>query len=381
MSTIDRGEPSSAGGARLDVIDGLRGIAIALVVAYHLWPGLVRPVALTIVPRTGWIGVDLFFFISGFAIFYPYARTAIDGRPEQTLRAFALRRFAKIVPSYALSIVAMIVLGMATTTPGTSLGTQVIAHALFVHDWFEQTTDGINGVLWSLAVEVQFYVVFAATRSLALRSPLGYATGLIAIALAFRLWIAIGLGGRAPMLLDELPANLDLFGTGIACAYVYRYVESRRQPWLRRRELWTALAGAACLCTYGLLFYLQDAPGLAGSAIDAAMHVFEAMLFLALGLGSLFGNRAWRRFVANRLTLYLAGISYNLYLWHQAIYLALVHRFGDARGDRLSHVGIAVSSLACSLVLTTLLTVRFERPLQLRLRIFERRPDNSVARL
>lgn len=98
--------------ARLEPLDGLRGIAMALVVWFHLWqvtwlPATVAPFW----PRarlgrhsgdrfSSW--VDLFYFTSGFCLYYPYARATFGGRTAPTTGEFAYRRALKILPSYVL---------------------------------------------------------------------------------------------------------------------------------------------------------------------------------------------------------------------------------------------------------------------------------------
>src|SRR5271165_2361161 len=92
---------------RLGVLDGLRGIAVLLVLWYHVWeiswlsPGSM----LAFIPATGFVGVTLFFFLSGFVISYPFVTAQAQGKPRPSWRHFARRRFIKIVPSYVLSIV------------------------------------------------------------------------------------------------------------------------------------------------------------------------------------------------------------------------------------------------------------------------------------
>ncbi len=95
-----------------EAIDGLRGIAILLVLFYHTWLfswftpavavlGVSLPV--DVLPRNGYLGVDLFFTISGFVLFFPHALRALGGGGAQNLRDYAFRRFIKIVPSYVLA--------------------------------------------------------------------------------------------------------------------------------------------------------------------------------------------------------------------------------------------------------------------------------------
>src|ERR1700692_2117973 len=85
------------------VLDGLRGLAVLLVLWYHVWEisWLTPPAWLAFLPATGFIGVTLFFFLSGFVIAYPFVRSRFDESPQPSWRHFVWRRFIKIVPSYA----------------------------------------------------------------------------------------------------------------------------------------------------------------------------------------------------------------------------------------------------------------------------------------
>ncbi|MBV8149918.1 MAG: acyltransferase family protein, partial [Candidatus Eremiobacteraeota bacterium] len=89
----------------------MRGLAILLVLAYHITeatgfrfelPQSHPIVSLQMLASTGFIGVELFFFISGFCLFYPYARHLLEGARRPEWHEYAYRRFIKIVPSYVL---------------------------------------------------------------------------------------------------------------------------------------------------------------------------------------------------------------------------------------------------------------------------------------
>ena len=102
--------------AHVDFLDGLRGIAVLLVVGYHLHeigllPDPFKSLGITIyVPWIflgGILGVEIFFFISGFVLFYPYARHLVEGSARPALGHFIGRRARKIVPSYVVVVLAV----------------------------------------------------------------------------------------------------------------------------------------------------------------------------------------------------------------------------------------------------------------------------------
>jgi peptidoglycan/LPS O-acetylase OafA/YrhL len=350
--------------SRLAVIDGLRGAAMSLVVLGHLWPGWVRPLPLSVIPLGAYIGLDLFFFVSGFGIFYLFARSTVDGGKEQSARDFSLRRVAKIFPSYYLCIAAVIALGWSNDEPGFApMGAQVLTHVLFIHNLFPQTVSGIDGVMWSLAVECQFYLLFVFTRRLAVRRPVSYAATLVAIGLLYRSAVAIVFPRAYGYADAQLPAMLDIFGFGMACAYLYRRIDRTTPALARRRALWTGIAIAASLAIYAD-FYLNVAAVGARFPIvlEPIVRTLNGTLIFAFALASLFAVDGWKRAIGNRAFVFIAAISYNIYLYHQVIFLQCIRRF-DPHAGHLGRAAIAVVAVACTVALATVLKRYYEQPI------------------
>ena len=133
--------------ARLGVLDGLRGLAVLLVLWYHVWEfSWLNPLpSLAFLPATGFAGVMLFFFLSGFVISYPFVRSRAAGMLLPSWAHFAWRRFMKIVPSYALSIGVAYAIGYAVVQPYASPLPDLVTYFLFVHTWFTECFGMING--------------------------------------------------------------------------------------------------------------------------------------------------------------------------------------------------------------------------------------------
>ena len=226
---------------RLDVLDGLRGIAILLVVWYHA--RLVSGQSfgpLDAVVKSGYLGVDLFFFVSGFCLFYPYAKCARDGRPPPSTRRFFRRRLLKIVPSYLLALFTFAALYHAQYGAFANLAMQVTAHMAFVHTLVPATFGTISGPLWTIGVEVQFYVLFPLIVPWFRRAPLlGYAA-LVVVAESYRLTIAAFAPEPSFWWINQLPAFVDLFGAGMLAAYVIGGI--------RHERIWNPRAATACSC-------------------------------------------------------------------------------------------------------------------------------------
>jgi peptidoglycan/LPS O-acetylase OafA/YrhL len=157
----------------LDVLDHLRGIAILMVFLFHAfgatfgsdhlaWSGFFRDfrvshVFLGLLPLTlGWIGVPIFFVVSGFCIHLSYSKSA-----SRNLKLFFVRRFFRICPPYfvALAFFAFI-FPFSLVQHDPLKGPQIFSHFLLLHNVSGQFVFGINPSFWSIAVEVQLYLIY-----------------------------------------------------------------------------------------------------------------------------------------------------------------------------------------------------------------------------
>ena len=383
---------SAARGARIATIDGLRGIAVVLVVWYHVWQvswqSAVVPVlnvSFQPLAETGWLGVELFFFISGFVLTVPFVRARLAGTPEPTWAHFFGRRVMKIVPSYVLCIVVLLAIGYQTYAHRWEEVRDVAFHLLFIHNWFASTYGSINGVLWSLGVEIQFYVLFPLLIFVFLSYPIRTGIAMIAVANGWRIWALTAnhyfLGQREA----QLPAYLDLFALGMLCAYAYTWlarhpvhVEKRR--WLFSLLMVAGIVGFWLLANncYTIAHVDKEWP----EAWKVHFRTLTALTIGATALGSLFAFRWLQVVLANRVLLFLAAISYNLYLWHQVIARELL-RFhlppfvtGDPHNDRVWMFAYAFVAVPAAIAFSALVTYAFEQPL-LRLRL---RPKAALTR-
>ena len=165
--------PKTRSGAdrRLPGLDGLRGLAVAWVLAFHLWPDVVRG---------GWLGVGLFFTLSGYLI-----AGLLDGELTSTgrlrLGRFMARRVRRLLPAALVTISGALALtAILDDQPLRTIGVDALTAALNVFNWHASLDDlGYAGIFeaapeplahfWSLAIEEQFYLVFPAAVALTRR--------------------------------------------------------------------------------------------------------------------------------------------------------------------------------------------------------------------
>ncbi|HEV7705845.1 MAG TPA: acyltransferase [Gemmatimonadaceae bacterium] len=304
----------------LPALDGVRAIAILMVVVYHSLNGLPgMTFAQNVVMRLtsqGWLGVDLFFILSGFLI----TGILMDARESaHALRNFYARRVLRIVPVYVLFL--MFSLWLAGRI-GTSSADEV-AQLHQTQGWYWTYTLNIlialrnwsaitlpTGHLWSLAIEEQFYLVWP--LAVLLLSPLTLkrtALACIAGAELCRLgFVLAGVDGHVNFVL--LPTRMDTLAAGafLACAYRDPALWSRV---LRARQSLSLLALVLVLAT---ILYRHT--------IDN-QESFEQLVFfpatVALGVVIVSSAAAGSAWLSNRTLGFIARISYGMYIWHVVV--------------------------------------------------------------
>lgn len=313
---------------RLLPLDGLRGLAIALVVGFHAysrWPEIYPYGAAykEILPfKLGGLGVQLFFLISGFVILMTLEKCS-------TMRVFLVRRWLRLFP--AMLICSALVFVTAPLFPerpfGAPVAKNLVSGLLFIDPfWLDRMFGGtwgeIEGALWSLDVEVIFYLIFGGAFFLAGRTVAIAAIGALgAAAIALKL-VFVGMGWPfGASVLNAL--GFRHFGWFAAGALLYLFRQTGRPAYLG----WFV---AACLMetvqmdSWG---YLAGAP-------------LVAVLFAAAALSDRVGA-----LVANRVLLFLGFVSYPLYLLHENAMVAMTVKLGPLVPSSL-HIALPVLPIA-----------------------------------
>jgi len=362
-----------------EVFDGLRGIAIAMVLTFHTWlfswytPELSlwgHAVPLAIPVRTGYLGVEVFFMISGFVLFLPYARRALGGPRPHSLRGFARRRFLKIVPSYALALLVTAIVSIPIVRSTPALLASVANHALFYQNFYDDKLGTANSVFWSLGIEVQFYLVFPVLAWAFARAPAIVAVAMTAIAIGYRYAVA-GCCLQIEPVTRQLPGFLDVFACGMAAAFALVWLRER-VPQLERYALGFTLLAVAVAASGFALLASADAVAYVPAGKERWLLGHRTLLALtgaAFGVASSLATPWWRRVFSNGGLRFLALISYNLYLWHTLVLIWMwQHGVPPARtanphdDPQWKPLYIATGWIAC-IAIATAITYFLERPL------------------
>ncbi len=323
----------------LPELEGLRGVAMLLVLAFHSdgllhftgrpSEGEVVSPLYALIRGGGDLGVDLFFVLSSFLLTLPFLRGAAAGRPP-SLRRYAQRRALRILPLYYFAVLVGV---LANTRQAADL-LRGVPYLFFLNS-FPGLTEPLlpfSGVWWSLATEWQFYVVLALTAWLC-RTPTGRRAALGGLALwgvAYAAWLAgafavdttLGRWTLAFSLFGRAPSFL--FGAMTAWLYV-RHGEALRAR--LRGRLGSTAADVAFVGAVAAIAYLMRWVTWFGAVRNQAppwhgYHLLQALLCAALLAVVVLAPTRARALLCRPILLRLGVLSYSMYVWHVPVLLA-----------------------------------------------------------
>lgn len=356
---------------RFACFDGLRALAATSVLAHHVASatGAVTSTAAGYVLAHLDVGVSVFFVLSGFLLYRPWALAHRDGTAGPGVAAFYRRRFLRIFPAYW---VALTVFWVAGTIQLGGLRDAALCYGL-VHIYSKAHVLGGIVPAWSLAVEVSFYAVLPLLAAVIGRVAAGSARRELGVLGA--LWAA-GLATHGALLVthDEatpatlwLPSQIDLFALGmiLAVVHVRRWPAGLAAAAGRAPGLWWAAAGVAfwaAATQLGLPRTFGDLP----KGGEMGRQVLYAATAVCLLVPAAFGpqDRGWvRALLAHRLAAWVGTVSYGIFLWHFD-WIRQLERWGALDWvPRARFWSVLVLALALALASGALSWVLVEAPL------------------
>ena len=327
----DLTESNSSAPKRLPIVDGLRALAVTAVVLFHSWPSLLPG---------GFIGVDVFFVISGFIISLIY-ENKLKTR-EVTFRDFYIRRIRRLAPAYVVVVVLTTVASFALMLPSAlvSYAWSLSFQAFYaqniafwsIGDYFDAPLTKPLLHTWSLAVEEQFYFVFPALIFLSRRKPVWRSSVLVASAAVSFLFgiVIVAISAKTPFY--WLPMRAWEFIAGMLCASAYgRY----RAGALVEK---CTLDGGLILILASVILFGESSrfPGYQ-SIVAVAGTVMALYAQRAASLGAISLRTA--------IFQHVGRISYSWYLWHWPP-LALWFLLSGSAATGVVSVALALFGLA-----------------------------------
>ncbi|MEU4417164.1 acyltransferase family protein [Nocardia salmonicida] len=339
-------------------LDGLRGVAIALVVAFHVWAGRVSG------------GVDVFLVLSGFFFTGAVVR-GVERSGAVSAKETARRTVRRLMPSLVV-VLGAILLATVVMRPYTQLGeaaAQTLASMFYGQNWYLATAEldylspdpSVSPLqhLWSMSVQGQFYLVILALLA-------GWAW-LRRRGSAGRIALVVVLGGLA-----SLSFWYAVSGTGQHQAWTYYDSVARgwellagamlavAAPWLRLPNRLRGLAAAL-----GLAMVLSCGPLFDGAnqfpGVAALWPVAAACLVIASGFAA--ATQAWpNRLLAGRVCTELGALAYPLYLWHWPILIFYLGETGRANAGLVDGLVVIGASLGLAYATTRLIETPLRMP-------------------
>jgi peptidoglycan/LPS O-acetylase OafA/YrhL len=312
---------------KVEALDGLRGVAILVVVCSHLRsivsddPNFYELTPWNIVNQLvsrGFLGVDLFFVLSGFLISSLLLKIDFRGS-KHPLRTFYFHRFLRLFPALFALLIASFIVSYFEKYPLSDQWATTWPALLFVSNWnfqwnfFNFQVDLVH--LWSLAVEEQFYILWPfILMSLRLcRIPRWLYFFVLSGAITWVCIHRIGLwdsGKSYIFLYSQTDTRIDSILVGCLFAFIYRYIN-----FSATKVKWMGFIACVILLPFSYLFADYSEPNLFKGGFT-----FIAILIGIFILACTTTQSIATKILRHKALTNLGRMSYGLYLWHMLIF-------------------------------------------------------------
>ena len=336
--------------AQIAALDGIRGVAVGLVVWLHLRPEQMPG---------GWVGMSVFFPLSGFLMTRLILNERERTRGTFILRGFWLRRARRLLPAHYVMLAVVAVLLVVAGTWGANDRGAVLSSLLYVNNWWQlgnqvdywsQFTGTLSPFqhLWSLAVEEQFYVLWPVIALLVMRTSHRPLRALVQVACALA-----GLGVVYGLVITRAGwgTTTDVyFNTGVRGAELLAG-SALAVLMTARPTIWTSdrarraldITGAACMVA---IIYLAFELNESGPRFIADGGMFVTGLGATLLIAAAIRGDAVERLLSLTPLRWLGTRCYSLYLWHWPIIAMVTRQSSGLNGWWLTTAQLALMSAA-----------------------------------
>lgn len=327
-------------------LTGLRAYAALWVMLFHLnaivgpkrlyVPVFGQPIDVTPLVTVGWVGVDLFFVLSGFLLTTHLLERWHAVEEGTLMRGYFLARVRRVFPAYWAQLA--ILLAVAVVAGGGKAPAWLAdlpLHLLMIHNVTERTSSAINGVYWTLPIEFSFYLCLPLVARYLARGELmpereswlrlaALVAPVLAMTWAYR-YAVFHAYSASPVstivwAVSQLPGTMDQFMMGTGAAAGYRLLKRDHAALVERSGRWSSTALLA-VGTCGLVFmmfyihWIYEAYW-SGHWALFAWHTLASFFIACIVLAIAISGTATRLVFENRVVLFLGTISYSIYLWH-----------------------------------------------------------------
>lgn len=344
----------------IGVLDGIRVLAVLIVLWFHFWqqtwlmpfyptPFLnwlgIRQIDFNVIRRCGFLCVDLMIMLSGFVLFLPYAKQIFLNTSVDSVLLFYRKRAARIIPSYLFAVSVMF---LTAVHNGAYIGKSIfmwqdlLTHLTFTFMLRADTYlfSSINGVFWTVVIELLFYSFFPIFSRLFQRKPLFTYIGMTAVGLIFTFGYCLKQTNQLGFLVNRFLTFMPVFANGMLGAFIYVWYVLKCPNTIK----WFCSSLGTVFAVIGVYILLKMFRSCAASkAIQNWQLTYRyplSVIYLLVVLGFSVSLKPFRFLFANRLTASLSLITYNLYLWHQFLIVQLKLSFGCSTGADVAALGV-----------------------------------------
>ncbi len=365
----------------IDTLDGWRTIAAVLVMMFHYWQQSwvtmeihIGSLKLDFLPMIsmGGLGVEILFVLSGFCLYYPLAM-----HPERRLHigSYVYKRCVRILPSYLLCVIVCSAYQIGRLNDSLLLDQFIGNMTLTQMSTASLAYNHLNPVLWSLAIEVQFYILFPFLLKVFKKHPCALMLTAFVIGEGWRFYQREIDHSQINWLMNQLPGMIDVFVGGMFAAHVTALLKKTLTD--EQKQLYAPLFTVAMimflmLYVFGIRYIYQHRYDNLPDNLSR-LQMYTRKFFLTAFVGgigcSVFASKWVHLLLGNPLMRFVGGVSYQLYLWHMWICLRLkdwrIPDYTTSRpmDDEAWRMPYLLLSIALSAAVSILMTYFYERPI------------------
>ncbi len=273
----------------------------------------------------GWLGVDIFFVISGLVVTMAAFRELATENAAPRF-SFFIRRFARIAPLYFLSMAVYLVAVNSEPIKGNEAWFQITTHVFFVHNFFPSTTGAINPPTWTIGTEMQLYLfVMFVMAWLPKFRPWVFALAIFAIAIGFRYFLySMNVGApdsQLSHLTTQMPGMIDSFGLGMVLALLKQQGKLPQLGLTQFLVLLVCAVSGLVACEQILMSHWESYWKIWW--LPAFFRSFSAIVCGLLVVAAITLPQKIQISIP-RAFVFLGQISYGIYLWHFIVIMLLL---------------------------------------------------------
>lgn len=365
----------------IPVLDGIRAVSVLIVVWFHFWQqSWLMPIwgdfNIDWIPRNGSILVDMMILLSGFCLFLPHAKEMVYGDKTPGAGIFYQKRVARIAPSYFVCIFLVLfcfALPLNEYATTQDMWKDLVPHMFFTHNLFPASTQfsKLNGALWTVGVEMQLYLIFPLVVKFFKKKPFLTYAGMVLIGWISCTYISKNFDTlNHSVYLNHTLTFFGVFANGMMGAWAYMSMTKNRTRTKAEEALFLLMAIAGMW-----LFKLACEDRMryqSPTQWQVDKRFLLSLLFLFILFSIIMAGRYLKWLFGNRVMKFLAGISFNLYIWHQFIAVRLKefripYWEGDTppnqTGDKQWMWTYMILCIVISVAFAILMTYAVEKPL------------------